>query len=190
MAEIMALEPQERHRRMSALHEKLYQDYTAAIRALTPEEAMRPVNLGAETRNLAQVVGHITEWERFIIMACGDVLAGVEHPRMVTDLGGYVEPDGQRVQFDSIDAFNAYQAEKHSGWSWEQIQALAMDTAAVLHALFTQPNLLTAERLERTRPITRRLPRDVKLSITMGWSLWMTTLDHIAVEHAQELGLP
>jgi hypothetical protein len=65
-----------------------------------------------------------------------------------------------------------------------------MDAAAVLHALFTQPDLLTYERLDRTQPHTLRLQDGAKLKhSTIGWSLWVLQLQHYAVEHAVELAL-
>jgi NAD(P)-dependent dehydrogenase (short-subunit alcohol dehydrogenase family) len=190
MVEIMALPPAERHERMAALHTSIVTVYRAAVEALTEEQATRIVSSGAETRTVAQVVGHIAEWERFAILGAGDMLAGLTHPRMVTSIAGYYEPDGQAPAFDTIDAFNAYQAAKHAAWPWTRIQALALDTATTVHALFTEPRLLSAARLEATEPFRKRLEDGTRIrNITMGWNLWMTVLEHEAVEHAEALGM-
>ncbi|MGH2522673.1 MAG: hypothetical protein ACRDH2_09250, partial [Anaerolineales bacterium] len=128
--------------------------------------------------------------DRFMTLSAGDILAGLEHPRMITSVEGYVEPDGQALHFDSIDAFNTYQADKHAAWDWARIQAMAIDAATTLHVLFTHPQLLSAGRLEKTRRYRKRLTNGVVLNdIAMGWNLWLTVLDHAAVEHAAELGM-
>jgi hypothetical protein len=190
MVEIMALPPAERHERMAALHTSIVTVYRAAVEALTEEQATRIVSSGAETRTVAQVVGHIAEWERFAILGAGDMLAGLTHPRMVTSIAGYYEPDGQAPVLDTIDAFNAYQAAKHAAWPWTRLQALALDTATTVHALFTEPRLLSAARLEATEPFRKRLEDGTRIrNITMGWNLWMTVLEHEAVEHAEALGM-
>jgi hypothetical protein len=190
MVEIMALPPEERHERMAALHTNIVTEYRAAVKALTDKQAMQMVSGGAETRTVAQVVGHIAEWERFAILGAGDMLAGLTHPRMVTSLAGYYEPDSTAPTFDSIDAFNAYQAARHAEWPWARIQALALDTATTLHALFTEPRLVSAARLEATEPFRKRLEDGTRIrNITMGWNLWITVLEHEAVEHANALGL-
>jgi hypothetical protein len=190
IVEIMALPPGERHECTSALHDRIFAEYAAAIRAITPERAMSQVQDGSEVRTVSQVVGHIAEWERFIVMGASDILAGLEHPRMVTSVQGYREPYGREVPFDSIDDFNAYQADKHASWPWERMQRYALEQADLVHALFTGPRLLTAERLERTRPFRKRLPDGTRIDgIAMGWSLWITALEHEGVEHAHELGM-
>jgi hypothetical protein len=182
--------PLERHAALAQLHTEIVTEYLMAIRGITDEEAARPVQLGTETRNLAQVVGHIAEWERFTILSAGDMLADLRHPRMVTSLDGYVEPDGRVVSFASVDEFNAYQAAKHADCTWPQIQEMALATAATLHILFTHPHLLSAERLERTLPFRKRLPDGTKIeNVALGWILWTIVLEHEAVEHAAELGM-
>jgi len=185
-----ALPPPERHARFSELHHQITTDYLAALHALDAQRAAQPVQSGAEVRSVAQVVGHIMEWERFMILSAGDMLAGLRQPRMVTNIEGYVEPEGQTPRFENIEAFNTYQANKHSAWAWEKIQSSAIDTASTLHTLFTQPGLLTAERLENTQPFRKRLPNGAVIqNIAMGWNLWVTCLEHEGVEHARDLGM-
>ena len=180
--------PLERHDGLAQLHTEVVTEYLVAIRGIDDQQANRPVVNGEETRTVAQVVGHITEWERFAILGAGDILAGLEHPRMVTSLDGYVEPDGRPILFGSIDEFNTYQANRHNNWTWPQVQAMALETAASLHILFTHPHLISAERRERTKPFRKRLHNGTRVeNITMGWNLWLTILEHEAVEHAADL---
>jgi hypothetical protein len=175
---------------MSQLHTHIYGEYSTAIRALNVQHAAQQVQVGDDVRTVLQVVGHIHEWERFAILGACDMLAGLDHPRMVTDIAGYVEPDGQERQFESIDAFNAYQAEKHLAWPWERMQAAALQSAAALHALFTDHRLVNVQRLEQTQPYRKRLQDGTRISdIKMGWNLWITVIEHEGVEHARELGL-
>ena len=183
-----ALPPDERHSHLAALHAQVLAAYLAAVQAVTPERAAEPV---ADGRTVQQVVGHIAEWERFAILSAGDILAGQAHPRMVTSVDGFVRPDGQRLAVDGIDAFNAYAAAQHTGRPWAETQALALEMAHTLNALFTQPHLLSAERLEKTRPFRKHLHNgSVIRNIAMGWQLWLTMLEHEAVEHAADLHLP
>jgi len=188
IVEYAARPPNERHALIAQLHTEVMAEYLTAIRAITPEKAVRLVAIGSETRTLAQVVGHIAEWERFIILAAGDILAGIQHPRMVTSLEGYIEPNSDMPTFANIDAFNEYQAAKYASWSWAQTQELAIDTATTLHILFTHPRLLSPERLERTKRFRKRLQNGIMINdIAMGWNLWITTLEHEGVEHTLDL---
>jgi hypothetical protein len=60
--------------------------------------------------------------------------------------------------------------------------------ASALHTLFTHPSLLNAHKLEQTKPWQKRLRNGhIIQNITMGWSLWLIVIEHIAVEHAVEL---
>lgn len=179
--------PKERHQYFSALHAEVVTDYLAAVRKITPDKASRMV-AGGDRRTIAQVVGHIAAWEQFVILACGDILAGIQHPRMVTNVDGYITTSGQTMNFAGIDAFNAYHADLHAEWPWEQVQRLAIDSATTLHTLFSHPGLLSADRLEQTKPFRKYLQNGFVIdSIAMGWHVWIVTLEHEAVEHAMDL---
>ena len=192
-----ALPPAERHTRLSKLHAQVLAAYLAAVQDITAQQAAQPA---ADGRTVQQVVGHIAEWERFGILSAGDILAGLAHPRMITSLDGFLQSDGQPLAFAGIDAFNHYAAGCHAARSqmpddlagtWAETQALALDTALTLNALFSQPDLLTAGRLEKTLPFRKRLQNGAVIrGIAMGWNLWLTMLEHEAVEHAADLRLP
>jgi hypothetical protein len=146
---IAAQPPAERRISLVGLHTEVVTPYLNAVRAMTAQDAGR---VSSDNRTLGQVVGHIAEWERFSILAVGEIITGVRWPQIM-NLSGYVEPDGQVCEFSSVDAFNDYQATKHAAWSWEQIQDLAIQTAANLQILFAHPSLVSWERLEQTKRI-------------------------------------
>lgn len=189
--DIFARSPKERHLGMMKLHEQVVRDYIAAVQKVSEQDSIRPVSIGSDSRTLAEIIAHIAEWERFGIMAAGDILAGLDHPRTVTDVRGFVDTDGRAIDFTDVHEFNAYQRQKNSTWSWLQLQRDAIDYATTLYSLFAYPNLLTAERLERTKPHRKKLRNgEILDNTTMGWCLWVIYLDHEAVEHAKELNLP
>lgn len=190
IVEISALPPQERHAAYAALHTRVLHPYLDAVRRITAEQAQQPVNMGDDTRTLAQLTGHMAEWDRFSLLGVSDMLIGLEVPRTIVNTNGYVALDGRVLDFATVDDFNAYQAEQHRSWAWGDLQALAIDTATTLHALFTQPHLLTAERLERTKNYHYTLPDGSLIEpLRMGWHLWILTIEHMAVDHVREFGI-
>ena len=184
----VAQPPDARHERYVDVHTALLDRYLDILETITPEQAAQPVNQGEDRRTLAQLIGHIAEWDRFSIQAASDILIGLNHPRTVTSVEGYVEPDGRVLNFAGVDDFNRYQAEKQADWSWERIRDLACDSAQMLHTLFTDEWLLHAERLERTLPWKKKLRNGIVLEpLTMGWTLWIIELEHLGAEHVTEL---
>lgn len=182
---IAALSPVERRISLVGLHTEVVTPYLNAVRAMTAQDAARVCSDG---RTFGQVVGHIAEWERFTILAVGEIIACVRWPQIMS-LSGYVEPDGRICKFTNVDAFNDYQATKHAMWSWEQIQDLAVQTAAILQILFAHPSLVSWERLEQTKTYRWQLPNEMSVMVSCGWYLWMVALEHEAVEHAVDLGI-
>ena len=59
-------------------------------------------------------MGHIAEWDRAVILAVGEILAGVTWPRLMSEMVT-IEPDGQVRSFASVAEFNAYYALKYAG---------------------------------------------------------------------------
>ena len=182
---IAAQSPAERCLSLVGLHTDVVIPYLNAVRAMTAQDAAR---ISSDGRTLGQVVGHIAEWERFTILAVGEIITGVRWPQIM-NLSGYIEPDGQVREFTSVDVFNDYQATKHAAWSWEQIRGLAIQTAVILQILFAHPSLLSWERLEQTKAYHWPLPIEMSVMVSCGWYLWMVTLEHEAVEHAVDLGI-
>jgi hypothetical protein len=175
--------PEERHRRMALLDAEVLEGYLGWVRAIPPEAAARPC---AEGRTLAQVVGHIMEWDRYLAISAGEMLAGVEWPGIMSK-ERYVETDGRTGGYETMAEFNARQAAKHADWPWPKIRTMAEEIAEAVHALFTAPGVLTPRRLEATRPYAWRVPDGDRLTIGVGWYLWMVVLEHEGVEHEQEL---
>jgi hypothetical protein len=190
IVEIVALPAHERHAQLANLHSQFFTAYLAALRAISTRQAGEKLTTAGDERTLGQVVGHILAWDRFSIQAAGDILAGVEQPRTVVNVDGFVDTDGQIRNFRDVDEFNAYFAEQHAGQDWVTIQMAAIDAAIALHALFTQDDLLTFERLDQTRPWRKELPNGTVIDdLRMGWVLWIMILEHYAVDHADELGI-
>jgi hypothetical protein len=188
VTEIVELPPRTRHERLAALHTEAFHEYCEALQQITLERAAQPALPGRDERTIAQIVAHIAEWDRFAILSASDMLVGSRHPRMITNLSGYVNSDGQPVAFNSIDEFNAYQVKYYAHHTWEHIRSISLDYATILYVMFLQPALLNAERLESTLPFRKRLANGVVIEpIAMGWNLWITMLQHIVVEHAEEL---
>jgi hypothetical protein len=182
---IMAEAPAERHRQMVEWHGSLMRRYGDRLGDFTDEDAERTTTDG---RTLALVVGHITGWETWLIQAAGEVLSGCGWPEIM-ELRGYLEGDGERRSFETIDEFNAAQARLQSDWPWRRIREQSLCTSATLYALYTTPGLLTPDRLEATREYAWSLQPGTRTPIPVGWFLWGVVLEHMAFDHAVDLGL-
>lgn len=165
------------------LHAAVHNDYCAALLAIDDRRAAQPASDG---RTLAQVVGHIMEWDRYIILGAGELLAGLRWPQMM-QYTGFLDVDGSTHSFSGIDDFNARQAEKHATLPWAQIRAQALDAADALYALFADPGVMSPARLARGNPCPWRLPGQPRLEMPVGWVLWGITLEHAGAEHAVDL---
>ena len=183
VAQVFADTPHERHRRMAHLHDEVVAWYLGGVGSITAEAAGLRC---PEGRTLAQVVGHIMEWDRYFVISAGEMLAGVEWPGIMAK-ERYVEIDGASGGYRTLDEFNARQAAKHAAWPWPRIQSMAVEAATALHLLFTSAGLLTTERLEATRRYDWPVPDGPRITIPVGWFLWMVTLEHESVEHEKEL---
>ncbi len=184
IADALTQPPHERHRRLAELHTQVVAGYCGAVQAITAEAAAGP---SADGRTLAQVIGHIAEWDRYAILSAGEMLAGAEWPCLMT-FSRFIEPDGTLRSFKSVHEFNAQQAERHAQWPWERIRDLAIQSATAIQILFTHPALLTPELLERTKPYTWTMNETIRQTLPVGWYLWFITIEHQAVEHTDEVG--
>ena len=178
------LPPEQRYRGMLSLHEQVHAEYCRAVERIGPERAAQT---GSDGRSVLQVVGHIAEWDRWMVMGAGELLAGAASPQMMR-MKGYLDPAGQVYSFENIDAFNAAMAEKQAEARWEEVQPLALRMAEVLFTLFTHPLLLNPAALEQGAPEEVTFPTGKTVTVPVGWVLWYITLEHEGVEHAQDLG--
>jgi hypothetical protein len=180
-----ALTPHARREQMLEVHEQVLEGYLAGLNAIPTERA--EVYVPRDGRTLAQVVGHILEWDRAILIAFGEILAGVRWPRIMTRSLN-IDPDGEPHEFESEDSFNSFYARKQLDEPWTSIRARAIEAARALHSAFTAPGLLTAERLEATKLYSGfGLPTGETLDMPCGWYLWMTALEHEGVDHLDAL---
>jgi hypothetical protein len=183
IAEIARLAPEERRAGLIEFHHSALPGYLFRLETLTESDACRTSTDG---RSVAQVVHHIAAWERYTLQAAGEILSGVTWPRIM-ELKGYIETNGYLMNFNSVGDFNSYQVNRMDGWSWEQVRALAKDTAQAVHDVFTAPTVLTTERLEKTLQYEWSLPDGEILPMTAGWYLWLVSLEHALVEHDMDL---
>jgi len=179
----LTLPPDERHAGLCALHAATLAEYTGWLRAITPETAR---STSSDGRSIALVVGHIAAWDRFMLQACGEMLSGAAWPGFM-DLCGYLDESGERRDFESIDAFNAFHADVQRDRPWEQVRSEALDRAAAARSIFAELGLLTPERLDRTRQTEWGLTGGRRAHAAVGWQIWMIILEHEVVEHAADL---
>lgn len=177
-------DPASRRCAFSTLHAKVLAEYTGAVQALDAASAAR---VSSDGRTLKQVVGHIMEWDRYMIQAVGEMLSGIADPQMMS-LRGYHELDNSTQDFDSIDDFNARQAKKQPSLAWDEIQTGAVEYARVLYTLFSTDGLMDPLRLEKTKASMIAFPDGSKIPSTVGWQLWMVVIEHEGIEHAADLG--
>ncbi len=185
LARLITQPPGARYHSLADFHREISSRYCAAVARMGAAEAAA---LSSDGRTRALVVGHILEWDRYLILSCGELLSGMSQGQLGR-LTGFVNEDGHLMNFDDIDQFNAHQAQKQADWPWEQIQSAALDASRVLVTLFTTPGLMDLKRLEGARPSVWRLPGDIAVSASSAWKLWGIVLEHESVEHAHDLGI-
>jgi hypothetical protein len=165
------------------MHARIVQDYLAAIRRI---DAARAEQACADGRTLKQVVGHIGEWDRYLLLAAGEILAGVTNPQIMQDRG-FLLPDGSELRYAGVDDFNAQIAARQAAAPWSAIQRTAILSAELLERVFT--HVMPAELLDATAPYHWQIIDDRNVDTTAGWFLWGILLEHEGPGHAQELGL-
>lgn len=176
----------ERYVDLVQFHQEVLDFYLPAVKALTEEDAEKPSSDG---RLVKIVVAHIMAWEEWQIQVFEDEENKEEHLRQQTKLRGYFDLERKKiVNFNNVDQFNAYQAEKYADWKWEDIQQKAIDTAQRLQSLFpTDPPTGWIDFLENTEDHLWKLTPDKTITIPAGWYLWMVSLEHEAIEHRSDL---
>ena len=179
----LAASPEDRRAALVSLHAELVNEYLDAVRAITPGQAARRVRDG---RTVAEVVGHIAEWDRYTLLAAGELLSGVVWPRIMS-MTGYVDTNGEEHSFAGVDDFNAFVRARQADIPWKEIQRLAEDSATCFYTLMSQPRLLSAAILQGSRETIWKTSAGEEISLPCGWYLWLTSLEHIAVDHAADL---
>jgi hypothetical protein len=163
------------------MHSQIAKDYIAAIRRI---DATQAEHMCADGRTLKQVVGHIAEWDRFLLLASGELLAGIKNPRIMLDRG-FLLPDGSEPLFSGVDGFNAFIAERQRTIAWLEIQQIAVQSALLLERIFA--SVMPADLLDATIPFRWQIIGDRAVDTTAGWFLWGITIEHEGPGHAQEL---
>lgn len=181
--QIFQLPPEQRQRSMISFHHEVCERYCHAVSSITAERA---AETSSDGRQIKQVIGHIMEWDRFTLICFGQLLSGVKS-RKILWKNGYLDHVGEPYNFGSLDAFNAFQAERQTMVPWQEIQANAIDIAKTLFSLLSSPAIITPRLLEETETISPELYDGKRIAIPCGWFLWYVILDHQAVEHARDL---
>ncbi len=179
------LPPGPRHRGMLKLQEQIHAGYSRAVGAI---DTQRAAQTSSDGRTILQVVGHIAEWDRWMLLGAAEMLSGASSPQMMR-LQGYVDAAGQAHNFNSIGEFNAVMAQQQAGIPWEAVQPLALRMASALYTLFSHPLLLGPAVLEQGEPEQVKFPSGKSITVPVGWALWYITLEHEGVEHAGDLGM-
>jgi hypothetical protein len=173
----------QRRERLAAFHQRIVGEY---LRALDRVDSVQSARTGVDGRTIAQVVGHIAEWERWAILAVSELLAGADWPRLM-DLRAYPADDSFARDFDGQDQFNAYQANLQAIWPWERVRAVAVAQATSLFGLLACPGVLPLHRIEHSRRYSWHLDDGRQWDLPCGWYLWLVSLEHEAVDHAMDL---
>jgi hypothetical protein len=175
--------PETRLASMITLHAQIAGGYCQVVESI--DEA-RAVKFSTDGRQMKQVIGHIMEWERFTILCLAQLVSGVK-TRKVLWTNGYVDLEGIAHSFDTIDAFNEFQADQHRTTPWSEIKRNSLYTSRYLLKFLSNSILVTPQILEDSEVINPKLYDGEQLAIPSAWFLWYVTLDHEAVEHAQDL---
>lgn len=184
------MSPEQRHRHFTKLHTSVLNEYVRAIRFTVTDLAEQPAADAEDPRPIKLIVAQMAEWDRFAIVAASDILTGLAVPRMVHNLHGYLDADGQQHDFDDIAAFGAFQGQRYQDTDWLDVQRLAIDLAETVHAMFSQPKLVNSTRLEATQATTLTLSNgETFVDIPMGWGLWLLVLENTGVRYADALRL-
>jgi len=185
IAAVLQLDPGSRYKEMCRLHEKLQLLFTAAVKQIPAEKAAQK---SSDDRSISQLVGHILEWDRYIIQSASEIISGCSTPRLF-HLKGYLDAHGNSYDFESIDDFNGFQAVRQAGLAWPVIQEQAIRNAIALKTLFCHEDLISAARLEETALYDWHSPDDKIIRTTSGWFLWVIAMEHETVEHAPDLNI-
>jgi hypothetical protein len=184
LSEAVQLSAEERYTRFARVHDAIWKEYQSAVESISREKA---AETGSDGRSIAQVVGHIAEWDRFFIQMCAEFMIGLPRPRSWS-LKGYLGTDGSVMDFDNIEAFNQYQVKRQAELPWEDIQRIALRAGDVLYRLFSTPGLMDAPQLEQSKPGRWQLP-GFSGEAPMAWMVWAIIMEHEGIEHALDLGI-
>ncbi|MCB0197486.1 MAG: hypothetical protein KDJ65_36405 [Anaerolineae bacterium] len=183
ITKLATLSPYDRYARLGKFHTDLVMQYLDVVRSVNEDDVQQ---LGSNNRPIRQTIAEIAEWERFTILAAGEMVSGVLWPQIM-DLSGYIDDEGHRHSFNNKNDFHAYVQDKFASCPWTEIRELALHTATAIHTFFTHPTLLSPDTLQKTKKQAWLLPNGLKLSLPVGWYLWMTTIEREALAYATEL---
>jgi len=184
LSEAVQLPANERYGCFAGVHTAIWKEYQQAVQSILPARA---AEASSDGRSIAQVVGHIAEWDRFFIQMCAEFMMGIQRPRSWS-LKGYLGTDGSVMDFDNIESFNQYQMKRQVDLPWGEIQQTALRAGEVLYRLFSTSGLMDGAHLEDSKPAHWYLP-GFKGEVPLAWMVWAVIMEHEGVEHAVDLGI-
>lgn len=188
---ISALPPLQKYQALIKLHNQTFLEYRKDLEAITEKEAE---SICSDKRLRKIVVAHIMGWEEFQIQVFEDKDPLTRLHKQL-NFQGYIDPDtGQSINFfdphrrsNSVNKFNAYQAEKYHSWSWNKIMQRAINTGQRLKNCFpAKPSKQFLNFLESTPSKIWKLKEGLVVTIPAGFYLWMVSLKHEAIEHRRD----
>lgn len=188
---ISALPLSQKYQALIKLHHQTLSEYIKDLEAMTEEEAE---SKGSDGRKRKIVIAHIMGWEEFQIQVFEDK-DPLARLKKQLNFQGYIDPDtGQNNDFldphsrsNSVNKFNAYQAEKYHNWSWNKIQQRAINIGQRLKNCFpNKPSKQFLNFLESTPSKRWKLKKDLEITVPAGFYLWMVSLRHEAIEHRRD----
>ncbi|MBI4226467.1 hypothetical protein HY612_05135 [Candidatus Roizmanbacteria bacterium] len=185
LVRMAALPLRPRYDSLVALHAVTLQDYVAHLTSMTEETAYQ---LSSDGRTRALVVAHIMAWEQWQTQIFADPDKEERVKKQMRLEGYYDDEKDEYVDFNNVDDFNSYQAQKYANWRWEDIRKKAIKVAKKLQSFFPEnPSEEWLNFLEETQPYSWKLTEEHTLTVPATWYLWMVSLEHEAVEHRKDL---
>lgn len=177
--------PMQRYKELVRLHRATLIEYVAALQRMTEEQAEAT---GIDGRKRKIVIAHIMGWEEWQTQIFTDPQKD-ERLKKQLHMEGYQDPQtGSRIDFPSVDAFNAYQENLYRDRSWNDIREKAIATAFHLHSFFPDdPTTEWLEFLDSGPTKEWHATKDTTLTVPSAWYLWMVSLEHEVVEHRKDL---
>lgn len=171
-----------RYQKLVHLHDETVSEFLRKIDRLTQEQSEK---IGSDGRKIKVIIAHIMAWEEWQLQVFEepDIEKRLQKLIMQINLQGYFDKDtGKTLNFGSVDEFNHYQEEKYKDAEWEIIKIKTHEVALRLRQCFSKER--EKEWIDFFEMTPVRLWRSIDTKA--GWYLWMVSLRHEAIEHAQD----
>ncbi|MDZ4295914.1 MAG: hypothetical protein U1A16_00925 [Patescibacteria group bacterium] len=189
MGALASCRPDERYFALARIHDDVSGAYLQALKDIDEARARQRSKDGS--RSILQVAGHIAAWDDWTTDAVGELFNGVRRPGIMDwryNATGKIYP--------SDAEFNAARAMRDALFTWGEICASAVAAARRVKAAFSGfvdgkillPNAVIKALEESELHEWKWAPREM-IRVPCGWYLWMITVEHASIAHAEDLGL-